>query len=76
MLIYIIVRSEVRLSKMKKYIEKQLGTRDKRLYYDFLPSMIEIIEKPANRLVSVIMYMCFALIATTIICILDTTASI
>lgn len=67
MLIYIIVRSEVRLSKMKKYIEKQLGTRDKRLYYDFLPSMIEIIEKPANRLVSVIMYMCFALIATTII---------
>lgn len=52
---------------MKKYIKNQLMTRDKRLYYDFLPPMIEIIEKPANMLVNVIMYTCFALILTVII---------
>lgn len=52
---------------MKKYIKNQLMTRDKRLYYDFLPPMIEIIEKPANMLVNVIMYTCFVLILTAII---------
>ena len=52
---------------MNKHIKKQLIERDKRLYYDFLPAIEEIIEKPANKLTSIILYTCFALIITTII---------
>lgn len=52
---------------MNKHLKKQLIERDKRLYYDFLPEMESIIEKPANKLTTVILYTCFALIATTII---------
>ena len=52
---------------MNKHIKKQLIERDKRLYYDFLPAMEEIIEKPANKLTTIILYTCFALIVTTII---------
>ena len=52
---------------MNKYLKNQLIERDKRLYYDFLPEMEGIIEKPANRLTTVILFTCFALIATTII---------
>ncbi len=52
---------------MNKHLKKQLIERDKRLYYDFLPEMEGIIEKPANKLTTVILYTCFALIATTII---------
>lgn len=52
---------------MNKHIKKQLIERDKRLYYDFLPAMEEIIEKPANKITSIILYTCFALILSTII---------
>ncbi len=52
---------------MNKHIKKQLIERDKRLYYDFLPDMEEIIEKPANKLTTILLYTCFALIVTTII---------
>jgi adhesin transport system membrane fusion protein len=52
---------------MNRYLKKQLIERDKRLYYDFLPDMEGIIEKPANKLAGIILYVCFALIATTII---------
>lgn len=51
---------------MNHYLKKQLKNRDKKLKYDFLPSMIEIIEKPANRLGVIIMYVMIAMIATTI----------
>lgn len=51
---------------MNNYLKKQLKNRDKKLKYDFLPSMIEIIEKPANRMGFVIMYVIIALIATAI----------
>ena len=52
---------------MNKHIKKQLIERDKRLYYDFLPAMEEIIEKPANKIASIILFTCFALILTAII---------
>ena len=51
---------------MNKYLKRQLKKRDKRLKYDFLPPMIEIIEKPANYLGVIIMYVIISLIAVTI----------
>lgn len=52
---------------MNKYLKKQLKNRDNKLKYDFLPSMIEIIERPANRICMIIMYVIIALITTTIL---------
>lgn len=52
---------------MKKYLKKELEYRDRRLKYDFLPSMIEIIEKPANRMGIFILYTVIALIISTIV---------
>ena len=34
---------------MKKYLQKRMYARNKQLRYDFLPPMLEIIERPANR---------------------------
>ena len=51
---------------MKKYINKQIKIREKNLRYDFLPSMIEIIEKPSNRLGIVIMFLIFTMIIATV----------
>lgn len=52
---------------MNKHIKKQLIERDKRLYYDFLPDMEGIIEKPANVLTTILLFTCFVLIISTII---------
>lgn len=52
---------------MNKHIKKQLLDRDRRLYYDFLPDMESIVEKPANTITTIILYTCFALIVTTFI---------
>lgn len=52
---------------MNNYLQKRLRLRDKKLKYDFLPSMIEIIERPANRLADVILFLTIALIATAIV---------
>ncbi len=52
---------------MDNYLHKRLRLRDKKLKYDFLPSMIEIIERPANRLADVILFLTIALIATAIV---------
>lgn len=51
---------------MKNYIKKELQKRENNLKYDFLPSMQEIIEKPANRTGLIIMYVIIALIVCTI----------
>lgn len=51
---------------MNKHIKKQLISRDKNLYYDFLPEMAELIEKPENRVTTIILYLCFILIIITI----------
>ena len=52
---------------MNKYLKRQLKGRDDRLRYDFLPSMIEIIDRPASKLAGITMYIITTLIVTTII---------
>ncbi|MCM1287191.1 MAG: HlyD family efflux transporter periplasmic adaptor subunit [Clostridium sp.] len=52
---------------MNKYLEKRMKIRDKKLKYDFLPSMIEIIEKPSNALGGVILFLVVFLIVTALI---------
>lgn len=52
---------------MNRYLKKQFKIHDRKLKYDFLPSMIEIIERPANKLADFILFLVVALIATTII---------
>ncbi len=52
---------------MKKYIDKRIKLREKNLKYDFLPSMVEIIERPANIMCSVILFLVIGLIITTIL---------
>lgn len=52
---------------MNRYLEKQFKIHDRKLKYDFLPSMIEIIERPANKLADFILFLIVALIATTIV---------
>ncbi len=51
---------------MKNYLKKELRKRENNLKYDFLPSIQEIIEKPANRTGLIIMYVIIALIVCTI----------
>lgn len=52
---------------MNKYLNKQLKIRDENLKYDFLPSIIEIIEKPSNKLGNIILFIIVSMIITTII---------
>lgn len=51
---------------MNKYIKKQLISRDKKLYYDFMPEMAELTERPTNPVTTVILYLCLALIVITV----------
>lgn len=37
------------ISGVRKYLLKNKGDREKNLKYDFMPSIIEIVEKPANK---------------------------
>ncbi len=48
------------------YLEKRLKINERNLKYDFMPSMLEITEKPANRWSNVIMFAVIALIASAI----------
>lgn len=52
---------------MNKYLEKRMKLCDKKLKYDFLPSMIEIIEKPSNVLGGVILFLVVSLIVTALV---------
>lgn len=52
---------------MKTYLEKHLKVRERDLKYDFLPSMLEIIERPQNPLSNIILFLIIALIITTIV---------
>lgn len=52
---------------MRKYLRKQIKIREENLKYDFLPPMIEIIERPANRLGTVIMFLIIAMLVSSII---------
>lgn len=51
---------------MNRYLIKRFKIHDKKLKYDFLPSMIEIIERPANKLAGFTLLLVVALIATII----------
>lgn len=52
---------------MNKNIKKRIMSRKDRLYYDFLPAMNEIIERPANKLASIVLYLCFTLIILAVV---------
>lgn len=52
---------------MNKYLNKHLKIKDKNLKYDFLPSMLEIIERPANKLSNIILFLIAALVITAIV---------
>jgi multidrug resistance efflux pump len=51
----------------KSYIEKQSKIKEENLKYDFLPSMLEIIEKPENKMSTVIIILVLALLITSVI---------
>lgn len=50
-----------------EYLLKAEKSRDNRLKYDFMPSMLEIIEKPANKVGTIIIYTIFTLVAVAIL---------
>lgn len=52
---------------MREYLNRQTKLREENLKYDFLPSMIEIIERPANRLGTLIMLLIIALIISAVL---------
>lgn len=52
---------------MKKYLSEKLKIREDNLKYDFLPPMVEIIERPSNKLGIIIMFLIIALIVSSII---------
>lgn len=52
---------------MKNYLNQHMKIREKNLKYDFLPPMLEIIERPANRLADVILLLIAALVVTAFV---------
>lgn len=54
-------------NKMTKYILKHSKKKDKELKYDFMPSMLEIIERPAHKAGTVIILGIFSLLIVAII---------
>lgn len=53
--------------KLSEYISKHEKIIEKNLKYDFLPQMLEIIEKPENKLSDIIIIMILALILSAVI---------
>lgn len=51
---------------MKKYLEKHTKIKEKNLKYDFLPSMLEIIEKPENKMSEFIILLITTLLIVTV----------
>ena len=52
---------------MKDYFSRNMKVKEEELKYDFLPSMISIIEKPANRLCNIIMYVIISMMVLTLL---------
>ena len=69
MLISIINNREVRLmdKEQKEYIFKHSCKCDKELKYDFMPSMLEIIERPSHKAGTVIILGVFTLLIAAIV---------
>lgn len=51
----------------KTYLENRQKIKEKNLKYDFLPSMLEIIEKPENKVSNIIIWLVLALIVTAVV---------
>ena len=68
-IISIINSKEVMLmdSKLTEYVLKHSKKRDKELKYDFMPSLLEIIERPAHIAGTIIILGVFTLLITAII---------
>jgi len=54
------------MSGITNYILEHSKKNDKRLKYDFTPSMLEIIEKPAHIDGKVIIYVIFIILISTV----------
>ena len=52
---------------MNKYLNKHLKVKSKNLKYDFLPSMLEVIEKPENPLSNIIIILILLLIISSVV---------
>lgn len=52
---------------MKKYLEKHTKIKEKNLKYDFLPSMLEIIEKPENKMSEAVIILITTLLIVTVV---------
>ena len=51
----------------KTYLDKQMKIKEDNLKYDFLPSMLEIIEKPENKVSNIIIWLVLALIVSAVV---------
>ncbi len=54
-------------NKMSEYILKHSQKKDKELKYDFMPSLLEIIERPAHKAGTVIIFGVFTLLIAAIV---------
>lgn len=54
-------------NKMSEYILKHSKKKDKELKYDFMPSLLEIIERPAHKARSVIIFGVFTFLIAAIV---------
>lgn len=54
-------------NKMSEYILKHSRKKDKELKYDFMPSLLEIIERPAHKAGTVIIFGVFTLLIAVIV---------
>lgn len=54
-------------NKMSEYILKHSKKKDKELKYDFMPSLLEIIERPAHKAGTVIIFGVFTLLIAAIV---------
>ena len=54
-------------NKMSEYILKHSKKKDKELKYDFMPSLLEIIERPAHKAGTVIIFGVFTLLIAVIV---------
>ena len=54
-------------NKMTEYILKHSRKKDKELKYDFMPSLLEIIERPAHKAGTVIILGVFTLLIAAIV---------
>lgn len=52
---------------MNEFVKKNFKNNEKNVRYDFLPSMIEIVEKPANPIGVIIAFVIIGLIISTIV---------